>query len=266
MALAASMPGDTFAAARAEAAARKLAAKGYAASPHAEPAKPTSSEASTPRQRQKETPCVSAQGTSEVLLSDHGVLLSQVARERQRLRRQMDRARLEEKKLRSTAVDVGDGCTVCLDSGADQLATRVAAADDDPCLQLRCELCDIPMSGPKALADHLQGRWHKQAETLKERGELRYAPRPRRMLNAKTKPSRIRAQKATTDCHFFASGHCRNGAACPYRHELAESANANQGSAAGSPVDSIHPEAMLRKVAGHVVHAVLDDDEEASYS
>ena len=210
--------------------------------------------------RRQAMPGVSAQAMQQGLIGDHGIALSQEKQERQRLRRKVDRARSENERLRVAAGaghEAGD-----LETTVEQL--KLEAGCGNPCNPLRCEVCNIEISGPKALADHVQGKWHKQAVALAESGGLApgQVPRPRRFANAKTKPSQIKSQKAKLNCHFWAAGNCRNGAACPYRHEMADDPEAKDKDGLGP----IHPEAMLARVAGSVVHALLDDDTEASHS
>ena len=208
--------------------------------------------------QQQALPGVSAQAIQQGLIGDHGIQLSQEKQERQRLRRQVDRARLKNERLRAAAGTEPEA------GALEKTVEQLKLVAGNPCNPLRCEVCNIGISGPKALDDHVQGKWHKRALALAESGGLApgQVPRPRRFANAKTKPSQIRSQKAAFNCHFWAAGNCRNGAGCPYRHEQADGSEAKDQEGLGA----IHPEAMLRKVAGSVVHALLDDNTEASSS
>ena len=206
------------------------------------------------RRQQKALPSVSAQAVQQGLIGDRGIALSQEKQERQRLRREVDRVQLENERLRAAAGAEPEA------SDLEKTLEQLKLVASNPCNPLRCEVCNIAVSGPKALADHVQGKWHKQAVALAESGGLApgQVPRPRRFANAKTKPSQIRSQKSKQNCHFWAAGNCRNGATCPYRHEQADDPEAKDEAGLGA----IHPEAMLRRIAGNVVHALLDDDPE----
>ena len=136
------------------------------------------------RRQQKALPSVSAQAVQQGLIGDRGIALSQEKQERQRLRREVDRVRLENERLRAAAGAEPEA------SDLEKTLEQLKLVASNPCNPLRCEVCNIAVSGPKALADHVQGKWHKQAVALAESGGLApgQVPRPRRFANAKTKP------------------------------------------------------------------------------